>query len=311
MKKTWIATLALTWLVSAVTGCATPGLLNQSKNDFPTAGPKHPVTRILGVWEPAMGTGLDGKTSRGFSGQIYFFSQGSDLAAKVDGDVKFFVFDDQGTPEEQAKPIYEDNFEAKAWNQLMAKSPLGATYSVFIPYTRPGNYEAKCTLRIRYKPANGPIVYSDMVNIILEGKKKPVSSDAPVRDYDEAAGSRAKNGKSANGQATQVAFREPPRAYGLAEAISGTNGPAGLRGRRTADGLSEEDRARIIREVRARVDAETKGTVKLVEYEERNSNRAPSANASTARKSWTPKPAPAGRQDDANTGRWPRSRSSS
>src|SRR5262249_41391086 len=143
-----------------------------AKTDFPKSGPKNPVIRILGVWEPATGIGLDNKTTRGFSGQIYFFTQGSELAAAVDGDVRVYVFVDEGRPEDQMLELDEDNFDAKTWNAFLAKGPLGATYSVFIPYIRPGNHEAKCTLRIRYKPTNGPVAYSEFVNICLEGKKK-------------------------------------------------------------------------------------------------------------------------------------------
>src|SRR5262249_2467630 len=158
------------------------------------------------------------------------------------------------------------------WNAFLAKGPLGATYSVFIPYIRPGNHEAKCSLRIRYKPANGPVAYSDFVNICLDGKKKP---GAP-RDYDNAE-ARPKTRAHSNGpQWNQMAEAgevkspdSPPRARGLAEAITASLGPDVLQPRRpSAVALTDQERERIVREVRARIKAETNGTVALAAYED-------------------------------------------
>jgi hypothetical protein len=288
MKNTWMAKFALMWAVSGLAGCAAPGFLKISKDDFPKAGPKDPVVRIVGIWQPAMGPGLENKSSRGFSGQILFFGQG-DRPVQVDGDVKIYVFDDCGTPEEQAKPISDHNFPAKSWNALLSKGPLGATYGVFIPYIRPGNYEAKCTLRVRYKPANGPVAYSDMVNILLEGKKKPAPDGDSIRDYDEVVQEQRSGGKSTKSRPKEVAFREPPRTYGLAEAIPSLNGSGAARNPRASGGLSEDDRARIIREVRARVAAETNGKIKLVEYEDRDSDVSPAVNSSAPGKRANPR----------------------
>jgi len=279
-----IGPLTVACLLVATSGCATSGWLKMSKPDYPKAGPKNPVVRILGVWEPAMGIGLDDKAARGFSGQIYFFCQGSDLAARVDGDVRVYVFDDEGSPEDQMQPLHEANFSADAWNAFMTKGPLGATYNVFIPYIRPGNHEAKCTLRIRYKPASGPIAYSDFVNIVLEGKKK--KPDA-AHEYD-AAGTRSKaraksTGSAPNEVAEAAETRSadgPPRARGLAEAITASLSPEALQARRpSAVALTDQERERIIREVRARMKAETSGTVTLAAYDEADGQAVAEADA--------------------------------
>jgi hypothetical protein len=288
MKIKSTGPLTFAWLLLALAGCATSGLLKVSKTDYPKAGPKNPVVRILGVWEPAMGIGLDNKTTRGFSGQIYFFSQGSDLAAKVDGDVRVYVFDDDGSAEDQMRALHEANFAADAWNAFLTKGPLGATYNVFIPYIRSGNHEAKCTLRIRYKPANGPVAYSDFVNIVLEGKKKP---DA-ARDYDDA-GARPKararsNGSLPNQMADAAEARSadgPPRARGLAEAITASLELDGRQTRRpSAVALTDQERERIIREVRARMQAETNGAVALVAYDEADGQTVPARRKLSSRR---------------------------
>jgi hypothetical protein len=282
-----VASLTLAWLFLGLSGCASPGLLKMAKSDYPKSGPKNPVVRILGVWEPAMGIGLDDKSARGFSGQIYFFSQGSDLAAKVDGDVRVYVFDDVGSPEEQMQPLHEANFSADAWNALLTKGPLGATYNVFVPYIRPGNFEAKCTLRIRYKPASGPIAYSDFVNICLEGRKKPGAK----REGEETAaqpGVRSKSSSSLPNQMAEAAVpgsaKVPPRARGLAEAITATLGPDALQPRRpSAVALTDQERERIIREVRARMKAETNGTIALAAYDPDGESGPADGNQSSKR----------------------------
>jgi hypothetical protein len=286
MKVKSIALVTLPWLLVTLAGCASSGLLKVSKPDYPKSGPKNPVVRILGVWEPAMGIGIEDKTSRGFSGQIYFFSQGSDLAAKVDGDVRIYVFDDEGTADEQMKPLHEMNFPAATWNALLTKGPLGATYNVFVPYIRPGNHEAKCTLRIRYKAADGPIAYSDFVDIVLEGKKKP---DA-AHDYDDA-GTRSKaRTRSGDSRPTQMAEAAeprsadgPPRARGLSEAITASLELDRQTRRPRAVALTEQERERIIREVRARMKAENNGDVALAAYDDGDKGPVPAARKSSSR----------------------------
>ncbi len=90
--------------VLALAGCAMPNVFKLSKDDVPKAGPRNPVVRILGMWEPGEAM-LDGKSIRGFSSQLLFFSHNSDQAALVDGDLVVYVFDDVGTSEEQAIPM--------------------------------------------------------------------------------------------------------------------------------------------------------------------------------------------------------------
>src|SRR5262245_50132636 len=292
MKFKSIAPLTFALLLVAPAGCATSGLLKTSKSDVPKSGPKNPVIRILGVWEPAMGPGLEEKTTRGCLGQIYFFSQGSDLAAMVDGDVRVYVFDDEGSAEEQTKPLHEVNFPAASWNALLTKGPLGATYNVFIPYIRPGNHEAKCSLRIRYKPANGPIAYSDFVNICLEGKKKPGAK----HESDETAAHLKARAHSSGALPHQVADAAgagpadgPPRARGLAEAITASLGPDVLQPRRpSAVALTDQERERIVREFRARMKAENKGDIAPAAYDDSDGESAPAARKPTRRRSANP-----------------------
>lgn len=137
------------------------------------AGPKTPVVEVLCLWEPAEGLGLDGLPTRGFAGQILFFTSGHPQPLKVHGDVRIYVFDDHGSPEEQARPIHQFDFAPEAWNAFLRETNVGTTYQVFIPYTRKTTFQSNCSLRVRYTPAGGgSAVYSKMATVMLPGRSR-------------------------------------------------------------------------------------------------------------------------------------------
>src|SRR5258708_7733961 len=112
MQSHWFSRFALVSSLLALAGCATPNLFkSSSKEEFPKSGPRNPVIRILGMWQAADGMALN-KSMRGFSGQLLFFTQNNDLAAEVNGDVQIYVFDDQGTSDEQATPFQQCKYDA-------------------------------------------------------------------------------------------------------------------------------------------------------------------------------------------------------
>ena len=246
------------FLLACLSGCASTGLLHFGSNEFPKAGPKNPVVRILGLWQASDGV-AGNRATRGFSGQIHFFA-GDKLSAQVDGEVMIYVFDDQGPEDEQAKPIHEFRYPAESWNALLGKGPLGATYSVFIPYTRPGFHQAKCSLRIRYTPKQGPPVHSEFVNVVVPGTTKSKPEDEtgtgplPTKDPLAAAAAAA------------AALREPPRVKGTAEAIPVANSQEPSRPR--AAELTDADKQRLISAAKARLEAERNQRVELAGYEE-------------------------------------------
>lgn len=139
---------------------------------IPTATAADPATQILCFWQPGEGNDPDGYPCRGFSGQILFTSNKSQAPVKIDGDVRIYLFDDQGTVDEQAKPLRQFDFDGGSWNIHLGKTSLGPTYSIFIPYVRRGVTEANCSLRIRLKPKHGPTIFSDFSSMPLNPTKK-------------------------------------------------------------------------------------------------------------------------------------------
>jgi hypothetical protein len=150
-----------------VSGCGSIPLFSGTR--YVEADARHPVMEVLCVWEAAEGRGLDHLPSRGFGGQILFFANGLKEPVKVNGDVRIYVFDEEGVDGDPSKPLHQFDFPAAVWASYLRPSNLGASYQIFIPYTRKGLHAAKCTLRVRFTPEGGLPVYSRMATIPLAG----------------------------------------------------------------------------------------------------------------------------------------------
>ncbi len=159
-------------------GCATFHFPFGKKIPKATAG--DPVSQILCLWQQAEGRDPEGMPCRGFSGQILFLSSRTATPIAMDGDVRIYLFDDQGTEDEQTKPLRQFDFDNGSWAVHLAETTLGPTYTVFVPYVRRGVKEANCALRVRVKPKFGSQVFSDLTNMTLNGnnpRKKTGSDD--------------------------------------------------------------------------------------------------------------------------------------
>jgi len=187
-----LACLGLAALLS--TGCSSIPLFSGSS--YHKADAKHPVGEVLCVWEAAEGRGLDNLPCRGFGGQILFFGKGYQEPLIVNGDVRVYVFDEQGVDGDSSKPLHQFDFPAAAWNSFLAPSNLGATYQIFIPYTRKGQHGASCTLRIRFTPEGGLPTYSKMATVELGGEGK-LARKSPKDTHVITAAGQSKDGNGA------------------------------------------------------------------------------------------------------------------
>ena len=172
-----LTSLMLGCLLFGSSGCATLKM-PFGQDRMQTATAHNPVTQVICIWQPSEGRDPNGMPCRGFAGQILFLAGRNSLPVMVEGDVRIYLFDDQGTDEEQTKPIHQYDFDTGSWAPHLTKGTLGPTYSVFVPYTRRGTYEAKCALRVRLKPGDEPAVFSDMALVPLDGRPKKASDTA-------------------------------------------------------------------------------------------------------------------------------------
>ncbi len=167
MTRTLRTFACLTVLAMAITGCSTIELAGQKPVAHASAD--RPAVRCVCLWHEAKGQTETGQTARGFAGQVYFFTAQGETPVAVEGDVHVYLFDDTGSPEEQARPVAEVGFANVEWQSMRHESQLGPVYSLFVPYPRDGNYEANCTLRVRLNRPGSPPLFSDMTSVKLSG----------------------------------------------------------------------------------------------------------------------------------------------
>ncbi len=154
-------------------GCAetsfirAPGrLLSESTNR------KQLPARILCLWEPAEGQGLDEHASRGFAGQILFFGYGSASPIPVHGTVRIYQYDNFDPDELDPKPIHVFVFDDAGWNTHRVDSTGGEAYNVFLPYVKRHQSAASCALKVEFIPEKGRPVSSPITRIQLEPRRR-------------------------------------------------------------------------------------------------------------------------------------------
>lgn len=179
-----VSQLTFAVIVCGFAGCAT--FHNPFEKKMPRATAADPAVQMLCLWQQAEGRDPEGYPCKGFSGQILFLSNKAATPVQIDGAVRIYLFDDQGTEEDQTKPIRQFDFDAGSWAIHLTETSLGPTYSVFIPYVRRGVKDANCALRVRLKPKQGPTIFSDLSSMPLNGNKKPLTgSDAKPLSVEE------------------------------------------------------------------------------------------------------------------------------
>lgn len=176
MMRSFRVTGSLVGLCILLTGCSTMSLVSNASSTNPTkkfvkATPHNPAVKCLCVWQAAEGYDAQGKPCRGVAGQVFFFSAHSDLPVMVDGDVRVFVFDDQGSEADQIRPLSHLDIDRQAWNAQLTSTQFGPAYRLFVPYARPGRHQAQVGVRLRMTPDSGPAVFSDLSTIELAGSK--------------------------------------------------------------------------------------------------------------------------------------------
>ena len=162
-----------------VSGCTTTSLFSKftHKQKFSKATPQNPAVRCLCLWEPSEGTGVDNKPARGVSGQIFFFTRGDASSVEVEGDVRVFLFDDQGAAEAQAQPLHQFDFLAGSWQAHVTSTQFGPAYQLFVPYSRKGHHQAALAIRVRLTPPSGSPLYSEIAKVTLPGYERDKSND--------------------------------------------------------------------------------------------------------------------------------------
>lgn len=155
------------FLVSHI-GCASLEL--PGRGHSATADASRTAMRCLCLWQPVETVDPAGQPVRGFGGQVYFFTADSEVPVAVTGDVRVYVFDDVGTPEQQTRPKDVQNYDPLVWKSFETESQVGINYAMFVPYHQASKYETICSLRLRLVRPDGTQLFSDMATVKLTGE---------------------------------------------------------------------------------------------------------------------------------------------
>ena len=164
---------------AVLTGCATstalirePSLLVRDPGSL-IGRPKveKNVAKIVALWEPSTGKGLDDLNARGFTGQILFFGSGCETGARVHGRVNIYEYDNFD-PESLDEPelIHTFSFEPDAWNVHHSEGTFGHSYRVFVPYVRKHRDQVHCGLKVEIVLDDGRTVSTQPTDVLLPGR---------------------------------------------------------------------------------------------------------------------------------------------
>ena len=174
--------------MAAISGCSSTfvktstSIMKSPMTAFTNARRPKPVSRILCLWEAAEGQGLDEKPSRGFAGQIMFFSPGEPSPVKVNGIVRIYEYVDFDDSLSEHQPIHEFIFDDGGWNAHRTESTLGETYNVFLPYVLKDGRHNVCALRVEFESEDGRKVSSPYTEVTLASKTTRKATQALARD---------------------------------------------------------------------------------------------------------------------------------
>jgi len=161
-------------LILTCVGCSETSFIKSPGPFLPRARKRaqaRQAARILCLWEPAEGQGLDGKPSRGFAGQILFFGAGDAAPIPVHGTTRIYEYDNFDPTEDTPKPIHVFVFDDDSWNVHRAESTMGESYNVFLPYVKRRKGLARCALKVEFIAENGRAISSPVTEITLKPRQ--------------------------------------------------------------------------------------------------------------------------------------------
>jgi hypothetical protein len=193
MKKSVFNLITSASLISVVlAGCATstalfrePSLLVRDPGSL-VGRPKveKNVAKIVALWEPTTGKGLDNLNARGFTGQILFFGSGCETGARVHGKVNIYEYDNFN-PDSLDEPelLHTFSFEPEAWDAHHSEGTFGHSYCVFVPYVQKHRDQVHCGLRVEIVLEDGRTVTTRPTDVLLSGKHGTSDTAGPTRGF--------------------------------------------------------------------------------------------------------------------------------
>lgn len=142
------------------------------------------VARVVALWEPTTGKGIDDQNARGFAGQILFFGSGCETGARVHGKVNIYQYDNYDQNSDEAPELLHTfSFEPDAWEVHRGVGTFGHSYSVFVPYMQHHKDQVHCGLKVELVTDDGRRISTSTTDVLLQGKRGRSEITEPTRGF--------------------------------------------------------------------------------------------------------------------------------
>jgi len=165
--------------------------------------------KVVAVWTDTVMTQGMAASTRGFGGRLMFYAVDGGKPVKVRGTLIVYAFDETGRDVEATKPDRKYVFTPEQFEKHYSKSPLGHSYSVWLPWDAAGGPLREISLVVKFQPENGASVIGEPAKQHLPGARE----SNPTLLLEQAAGRPAPTpgalaAAAANSQAVQLANYE-------------------------------------------------------------------------------------------------------
>ena len=131
--------------------------------------------RILAIWTDTVRMQAGSPGVRGFGGRLFFYKDGEPQPVEVKGGATVYVFDADNPDPDQPAAEKKYVWSSAEFENHMSESPLGKSYSLWIPWGVVGGEQRSLSIVTRFEGDNGAVVISQPVVKLLPGKTKASS----------------------------------------------------------------------------------------------------------------------------------------
>lgn len=165
----WRALAGLLLLAALTAGCAKFDI----RQNIPWAkgadGDFQRPTKVVAFWTETVLTQPNQPPLRGFGGRLMFYASEDGKPVKVKGSLVVYAFNENDRDPNHLAPDRKYVFTAEQFARHYSKSPLGHSYSVWIPWDQAGGLQTEISLLVRFTHEQGEVVIGEQAKQVLSG----------------------------------------------------------------------------------------------------------------------------------------------
>jgi hypothetical protein len=175
IERNRFAVTLFTLVLAGLPGCSlpkSPAKIFSLDSSWPWKDDEPQVevpTRVVGMWTDTVLNKAGEKPQRGFGGRLMFYGQDPNKPVIVDGELVVYAFDETGREPTDNKPTRRYVFPADQISLHHSKSPVGPSYSFWLPWDEAGGPRTEISLICRFQPKGGAVVVSEQTRHLLPG----------------------------------------------------------------------------------------------------------------------------------------------